>query len=125
MAITTRIDKESNLRLHTVKGTLTLKELLEKLKEVYSEPDYRPEMDVIWDLREADLSPFSTSDIRKVGDYVSGHWGAESGSKAALVVSRDLDFGLSRMYEFFLESRTSSEVQVFRDYDEAMDWITD
>jgi hypothetical protein len=124
MAITTKIDKESNLRLHNVTGALTLNELMAKLEEVYSEPDFTPEMNVIWDLREADLALFTTADIRKVRNYVSKHWGTGKGNRAALVVLRDLDFGLSRMYEFFLESRTSSEVQVFRDYDKALEWIT-
>jgi len=123
MTITTHIDKEANLRHHKVTGPLTKDELIEKLKEVYSEPDFDPDMNTLWDLREADLSSFFSPDIQEVRDFVSEHWGTGGKSRSALVVSRDLNYGLSRMYEAFLKGKTSSEVAVFRDYDDAVKWI--
>ena len=38
-------------------------------------------------------------------------------------VSRDLDFGLARMYEQLLEIQSSIAVMVFRDIEEAKGWL--
>lgn len=124
MGITTHIDDKFNLRIHQVTGSTTLDDIVSTLKEIYSEPDFNSEMNVLWDLRGADLASFFTSNIQKLRDFVSAHWGTEGKSLAALIVSRDLEFGLSRMYEFFVESKTSNKVRVFRDYDEAFEWVT-
>jgi hypothetical protein len=124
LAITTQIEKELNLRIHRVTGVLTFDELLSTLKELYSAPDFDPRMNSLWDLREADVSSFETPDIQNLRNYVGKHWGTGGRNKAALVATRDIDFGLSRMYEFYLQAKSSSEVQVFRDYDEAYEWVT-
>ena len=124
MGITTQIDGERNLRIHKVTGALTFDELIGTLKEVYSEPDFDPDMNSLWDVREADLSSFETPDIHNLRNFVGKHWGTGGRSKAAIVVLGDLDFGISRMYEFYLQAKSSSEVQVFRDYDEALSWVT-
>ena len=76
------------------------------------------------DFREADLSSFQSPDIQMIRDFVSKHWGTGGNCKAALVVSGDLGFGLSRMYEFFIEDKTTNDVKVFRQIEEAMEWIT-
>jgi hypothetical protein len=75
MEITTNIDKETALRTHKVTGTLSLDDLMAKLGEIYSIPDFQPDMNVLWDLRSADLASFSSSDIQKVRDFVGYKWG--------------------------------------------------
>ncbi len=124
MEFTTHIDKEANLRINTVIGSITKERLFEKLNEIYLVPDFDPDMNVLWDLREADLSSFQSPDLQHLRDFVKNHWGTGGKSKAALVVSRDLDFGLSRMYEFFIEDKTSNDVHVFRNLDEALEWVS-
>jgi hypothetical protein len=78
----------------------------------------------MWDLRDADLTAFSTDDIKSVSGLVKQNWGTSSSSRAALVVSRDVDFGLARMYEQLLDNGSTGDVTVFRDYDEAIAWLT-
>lgn len=124
MEFTTHIDEGANLRMHKVSGVVTKESLIERLNEIYSAPDFISDMNVLWDLREADLSSFQSPDIQHLRDFVKDHWATGGTSKAALVVSRDLDFGLSRMYEFFIKDRTTNDVRVFRDMDEARDWVS-
>lgn len=122
-SISVEFEESSNLRITRVIGKLTFEELMGSLSKTYADKRFDPDADVLWDLSKADLSAFLTQDVRAIRDYVSKNWGKSGKSKAALVVAHDLDYGLSRMYEFFLESRTSNEVQVFRDLDEAFAWI--
>ncbi|UCG50517.1 MAG: hypothetical protein JSW58_09920 [Candidatus Latescibacterota bacterium] len=87
-------------------------------------PDAQPNMNALWDLRDADVSSFSSPAVERLAEFVSTQWGTGGKSRAALVVLQDLAFGLSRMYEILLGGRTSSDVQVFRDYAEALEWVT-
>jgi hypothetical protein len=123
MGISTEIDRESGLRTHVITGMLTMEELVGSLDKVYSMPDFDPDMDTLWDLREADLSSFVSPQIQQVRDFVSSNWGTGGTSRAAIVVSSDENFGIMRMYEFYVEQKSESDVQAFRDYDEALTWI--
>jgi hypothetical protein len=80
-------------------------------------------MNVLWDLREANVPSMTSADIERISELVSKHWGKGGSSRAALVVSQDFEFGLSRMYQVFIESRISTQLKVFRNLEEALTWI--
>ena len=123
MPITTSIDTETGLRTHVLIGTVPLEELKEALREVYGRSGFRPEADTLCDLRQADLGQFSRAVVKDVVDYVAKHRGAPPGARTAVVVGRDLSFGLARMYEQMLVASADVRVMVFRDTEEAMAWL--
>ena len=120
MPIETRIDEGAGLRIHTVTDEMTYDDLSTTLKAVYSEPGFRQELNVLWDLRGAVLTAFSSSDVGRVVDVVRGNW---TGARAALVVARDADFGTARMYELQHDRTASGKIRVFRDLEEAKAWV--
>jgi hypothetical protein len=122
MEITTRIDGENNLRTHAVKGVINVRELKGKMEKYYKSPEYDPDMNSLWDLSGADFRDVKPEHVRSLAEMVSRSWGG-TGSKAALVVSQDLGYGLSRMYEMLLSGISSSNVMVFRSTDEAGKWL--
>lgn len=124
MAITTSIEPTSGARLHKVTGNLNLEELSGTLKEIYGADNFDPDQDVLWDVLNANLSAFSVDDIRQVTQLVKDNWGTSEKSRAALVVARDLDFGLTRMYQQLLEGQSLGEVRIFRNIDEAIEWLS-
>jgi len=123
MDISTEIDKQKNIRWHVVTGRIDVREVAEYLKRIYASSDSNSEMSVFWDLQTADFSAVTSEDIRSLMAYVGKIWGKGGKSKAALVVSNDLDFGLSRMYQIMMEGATSSAIEVFKDIDAAKEWI--
>ena len=123
VAISTRVDTEKRVRVHTVTGPLFLDELMGTLKGIYSSEDFDPAFDVLWDIRDADVSSFSHEEIVRLRDLVTGHWGVEGGSRAALIVSEDLSYGLARMYGSLIESSSASELRVFRNMEDALNWL--
>jgi len=123
MEISTEINKKKNIRSHIVRGAIDISELTEYLKEIYNSPDFDPEMNVFWDLRKADFSYVSSEDVWSFKRYVGNNWGTEGKSKAALVVSHDFDYGMSRMYQNMMDGETSSEIVVFRDIEKAKEWV--
>ena len=125
MNISIHIDHKAGIRQHKVTGPIDIEELKIFLKRLYAHPDFDPIMNAIWDLEEADFSEVSSSDVRSVIDVVRKYWGTEGKSKAALVVSKDVDYGLTRMYEILMSGVSASQVMVFKNMKEAHDWLAE
>ena len=123
MPIKTSIDSKTGLRMHVATGMLTPDELETELKDAYRRPDYRPEGNSLCDLREATGEAFTGEAIRRVVETVLEHRGAPPGTRTAIAVGRDLNFGLARMFAHQLEAKSHSDVMVFRDMDKAMAWL--
>lgn len=123
MEITTEINKEKNIRRHIVKGTIDRSEFIQSLKEIYNSSDFDPKMNALWDLQEADFSDVFSEDITAFIDSFDRKWGCGEEIKIALVVSSDLSYGMSRMFEIMRGNLTSNEIVVFRDINKAKEWI--
>jgi hypothetical protein len=123
MLITTRLDPGAGLRVHVITGRLTYAEVRDTLEELYAGPDFDPTMNALWDMREAVTTDISSDDVRKVAQLVRGRPPIGVSSRVALVVSRDADFGMARMYEAQLDGASQSGLRVFRDIDEATAWV--
>lgn len=125
MEISTSIDREKNLRLHVVTGRIDVPEMIRMLAELYQTPDYKPDMKVLWDMGQADFSDVTTEHIQSLMEMVKNNWGKEQGGKAALVATKDLDFGLTRMYELALGAETSRNIVVFKNLADAEKWLAE
>ncbi len=123
MTIETKIDNENQIRISTVTGKLTYEDMLSKLKEIYSDQELYDLPYSLWDIRQANVSSFTTKQIQKLAEFVAGNWGMEGSKKTAIVADKTFNFGLSRMYEKTLEFKTPSTTMVFHNYDEALAWI--
>jgi hypothetical protein len=81
-------------------------------------------MEVLWDLRETKgLGAIKTHHLDKLVNIVSQKWETSRPRRAALVVSRMVDFGLARMYEMRLENKSKNEIRVFNNFEEALHWL--
>jgi hypothetical protein len=119
----TTIDPATGFRTHVLSGVVTQEEIEEGLAKAYARPDFRPEADILCDIRDADLRGMSRDVIRDIVGFVSARRSDYPQSRTAVVVGRDLDFGLARMYEQLIESVYPANVTVFRDLDEAQGWL--
>ena len=115
MAVSTEFDSNSGLRIHTVTGSLSFDTLTDTLAELYQ--------DALWDLREASLAEFTADEVRRVIELVRNNWATEGTPRAALVVAREVDFGMARMYELQLSDLSTGRVQVFRNMEAAREWL--
>ena len=123
MPIETSIDSATGLRTHVATGTLTPDELENALLGAYRRSDYRPEANSLCDLRGVDVEAFTGPEVRRIVDAVLKHRGAPPGIRTAIVVGRDLSYGLARMFAQQLEAESPSDVTVFSDMNEAMAWL--
>ncbi len=114
-----KIDKERSLVMSTGSGVLTLADALAHQERISKDPDFDPGFSQLVDLTQVTNLEFSSSDVRRLAQKSS----FSATSRRAILVSSDLVFGLSRMYEAFRAISGEKGVRVFRDLNEALEWV--
>ena len=91
-----RVDADLDLTVNNAEGVLTIDEIIGAVKAYLADD---PTSKVLWDFYRADGSGISTEDLIKLQDIVRRTAPKNVKRKVAIVVSRDLGFGISRMAE--------------------------
>jgi hypothetical protein len=121
MPVTTSVDNDMQLTIHTVTGEASFEEGMTTLKQFF---EVRPTKYVLWDFRKGSLAHVSYKDTEAMMDYIKHHSEKRSGGKTAFVVSRDLEYGLSRMAQTLAEIKNLSiQMEIFRSFKEAIRWF--
>ena len=114
------IDKEINVSFAKFEGEITSNILGEYIRESYNDPDWQKNQNSLCDLREADL--LLSSD--EMNEIVRSYAQDDQANKLAMIVSRDLEFGMSRMFEILTEDKGIwKEYKIFRNITEAKQWL--
>ncbi|UCG89232.1 MAG: hypothetical protein JSW71_12105 [Gemmatimonadota bacterium] len=82
---------------------------------------YRRDATVIWDLEHAGIEMNPRQIIGLVRSLM--HRPSARGGKHAVVVTRDLDYGLARLAEAYVEAWLETELMVFRNRGDAEEWL--
>jgi hypothetical protein len=114
------INPDQNLIRQTLWGDITVIELRELVAAMLADPLYRKKMNILADLREARVRiPYEqmleyTQYINSLSDI----------GRQAIVVGRQLEFGMARMYEQLTESGARrQDLRVFFSLEEAEEWM--
>jgi hypothetical protein len=119
MPATYKIDKERRLVLSSGTGLLTKEDILGHMDRLSKDPDFAPDFSQIVDFREITGVEFGPEEVRQFAERNI----YSSRSLRAIVVGDDLQFGLARMFEIHRELKGEKGIRVFRNYDEALDWV--
>jgi hypothetical protein len=115
------IDPAANVIRETWTGRVDLEQLKQSSREEWAHPDYRKNMDMIVDFREArmDITP---DDVWEFAEWFNPR---ESLGKLATVVSREASFGILRMFGSISENMSAEQnnVRVFYSLAAAEAWI--
>ena len=120
-SITRSVESSTGVTMFTVVGEADALEILNQIVTFLREA---PTMRVIWDIRNGTLSPLSPHDLRMIVERAGPLTHVRAGGRTAIVCSRAVDFGLSRMFQTFAElAAIPFEIRVARDLDDARRWI--
>jgi hypothetical protein len=114
-----RIDKERRVVMSTVAGVFTLAEGLAHQEKLLKDPDFDPTFSEFIDcthLTKLDIGP---GDVRKLAERSI----FSPDSRRAILVNTDFAYGLARMFLMFREILGEKGVRVFRNLDEALQWL--
>ena len=121
-----RIDETRNIAYIKLTGRLGKQEILEAFDAAVSHERYRMGMGRLWDFRDADLSLLDASTIQEMARYSTTFPAGIDDVREAFVTSRNVEFGLLRMFEAYsvsAEARTT--IAVFDAMQDAETWMAD
>ena len=114
-----KIDKERRLVMSTYSGVLTIEDALGHQKKLLKDPDFDPSFSQLFDVTRVTDMRLTAEDVRTLAQRTV----FSPDSRRAILVSNDLQFGLSRMFGIFRETKGEKRIRVFRDLEEALEWV--
>jgi hypothetical protein len=120
MPFTYSIHLDQNLIRQTLWGAVTATELRDLAAAMWADPDYRKKLDILADLREAQIEiPYD-----QMVEYTQFLSGQSDIGRQAIVVGRQLEFGMARMYEQLTEHGVvRKDLRVFFSLEDAERWL--
>lgn len=123
MELSLKIDPVAKLRVLKLSGDVVAQDLFDAVDVVYGHPDFDYGHNSLWDLSECRLENVSSETVKQFAGFIAGKRSeGNAPPRSAVVVTRDLEFGLVRMYETHLDA--DRDFRLFRDIDEAMAWLS-
>ena len=119
MSVFYNIDKERRLVLSTGSGVFTLADALAHQQRLANDPDFDSSFSQLVDLTHVTSVELTAFDIRKLAQANL----FSRGSRRAILATSDVAFGLARMFGALRESAGEDGIHVFRDLNEALDWL--
>ena len=122
MPIDYRVDSEQGILFVAVIGELDETELNDHATRMERDPTIIPELNALVDLREARVLGLQGKAIRNLAVRFREMNLVGDGSKLAIAATNDVVFGMARIYGA-VRSNSKLEARVFREIDEARDWL--
>ena len=116
------VDEEQEIITITLEGEWEAAGVPEVLKSLWAALLRTGILRALWDFRGIKVGDVSTSEIRTVATLHLGDRPELPRTRAAVVVSGDLEFGMARMAEAFITG-SPADMQVFRNLTEATEWL--
>ena len=123
MIVNTVVDKMDAVIIHTVTGEITFEEIKSSYEAAVTHPDFQKDMNVILDVRNADASSFDSHDVIRIARYFETQLKNRAEYKVAIVVSRDLEYNLSRTYQV-ATADLPTKIEIFINLEDAKKWLT-
>ena len=122
MIVSTAVDKRTSTMINTVTEEITFEEIKSSYSEILLHPDYQKDNNSIWDIRDADASKFDSQDVIRLARYFETQLQQRSEFKVAIVVARDLEYNLSRIYQV-AAADLPTKIGIFINLEDAKKWI--
>ena len=124
MPCSVRLDASTGVLVVAVDGEPSVDEIGEAIEEICRTPEYHRNRRVAWDLRRGGVAHLSTDELQQIARFSSEKRADLPRARVALLVGREVDYGVLRMLGVFL-SDEPLEDQVFRDAEAAWAWLTE
>jgi hypothetical protein len=114
-----KIDKERKLVVTTGTGFVRREDVLTLQDKLSNDPEFDPSFSQVADFALLTNTDVVLADVQTFAqrDVFSVH------SRRAIIVKGDVAFGFAKIFELSRRMAGANEIRVFRDPDEAFDWI--
>ena len=108
---------------YTAAGPINGKDILKQLSDLLIDPDFRASMDILWDFRAVTTRIVDAQEVKDLVNFIRTNQSKRgSNYRVALVVSRDMDYGLARMYEAYSQD-LPVQIRIFDELEQAELWL--
>jgi hypothetical protein len=114
-----KIYKERRLVMSVISGVVAIADALAHRQNPRKHPVFDPSFSQLVDLSNVTKIAFSREDVETFAQDTI----FSLNSRRAAVVTGDLAYGLARMFEMLREAKGEEGLRVFRNLDEALDWV--
>jgi hypothetical protein len=119
--ITSSLEAASDLTIVTVVGEIDAEQVV---SQIISFLTGEPTQLVLWDIREGSLARLSSKDLQMIVERGAQFADRRKGGRTAIVCSKELDYGFSRMFQTFASlQHIPFEINVFRNLEKAREWL--
>ena len=110
--------------MHVVaNGRISFEMLKQMYESVLMNPQYESGMSQMWDFRHIDVSLLNSDNLKSFAQFMKKKDLGIDRAHSAILVSRDLEYGMVRMLQALGDGVLSPNVLVTRNQDEALAWI--
>jgi hypothetical protein len=114
-----KIDKERKMVMSTGYGVFTLADALGHQERLRNDPDFDPSFCQLMDFTHTTKIDLRGEDVRRLAQTsIFAH-----DSKRAILVTSETAFGFARMFEILRSTFGEKGIQVFRNLENALDWV--
>jgi hypothetical protein len=121
MAMSYRILKDKRLVIVTTSGETNLNEAIQSLGQMFADPEYSLEYDLLWDDTER-TTVFTYDDIQKIAQHFK-HYKGDNPPKRAFVVSQAVKYGMTRVFNAMTSVSSQAQIGLFQERKEALKWL--
>ncbi|MGB2643243.1 MAG: hypothetical protein WBG02_15330 [Candidatus Acidiferrum sp.] len=114
-----KIDKERRLVLSSGTGIFNLEDARLHQERLLADSDFDPSYAQLLDFTHTTQIDLTAADIQQLAlrNIFSPN------SRRAILVPNDLAYGLGRMYEILREASGERGIRIFRNLEDALDWV--
>jgi hypothetical protein len=114
-----KIEKENRLVLSTASGVVTMAEVLAHQQKLSADPDFNATFSQLMDVSHITKIELTTEDIRRLAQETL----FSPTTRRAILVNSDAAYGFARMFQMLRESAGETGIEVFRELNEALEWV--
>lgn len=122
MAIDIKYDNRRKMLNVSVSGASDLNEITLALEKITNSTEYPPNIRAVWDIRKADATYVNFQFIKEIVK-IRSQFSKLDNCCAALIVSSNVQYGLSRMFQIISEDKFPHQLMIFRSYEEGEQWL--
>lgn len=95
----------------------------ELLSETLDHPQWRPGEPILIDHSNLNAGPLTVDGMAQLADMIQLARNELGSSRMAILAPGDLEYGLGRMWQVFVENKWDGEARIFRSREDAVRWL--
>lgn len=118
------IEHRENHFLLTVTGAINTGAMVDMITSLLAHDAWQPGTPVLVDESAMDASEATVTNVREIAQACSQGSEQLGRARIAIVVARDMEYGMNRMWMAFVDGKWQVQCNVFRSEEDARAWIS-